>query len=105
MIQEDRPAYISPSFYIHNVQVVQDEKFTMLMITILNECKEESITGIKALIDCGAQGQFIDQNFVRKHRLKEVPLERKIKVFNVDGTKNKKGTIRHKVILTFRPKG
>ena len=75
------------------------------MITILNERKEESITGIKALIDCGAQGQFIDQNFVRKHRLKEVPLERKIKVFNVDGTKNKKGTIRHKVILTFRSKG
>ncbi len=52
-----------------------------------------------------AQGQFIDQNFVRKHQLKEVPLEKKIRVFNVDGTKNKKGTIRHKVILKFYSKG
>lgn len=105
MKQENRPAYISPSFHIHNVQVARDEKFTMLSISISSEVTGESITGIQALIDCGAQGQFIDQNFVQKHRFKKIPLERRIQAFNVDGTRNKRGTIRYKVILTFKSRG
>jgi len=49
----------------------------------------------KALIDSGAGGTFMDQNFARKHRLPLEKLEEPLIVFNVDGTQNKKGTITH----------
>ena len=39
---------------------------------------------------------FIDQNFTKKN------LEKPIKAFNVDGTKNKKGMIKSYVDLEFQ---
>ena len=42
----------------------------------------------KALIDSGAEGNLINVNFVRKHRLKETRLPRDIQVVNVDDTEN-----------------
>ena len=49
----------------------------------------------KALIDSGSEGKFIDQNFAQSLRIKQTALEEPIKVFNVDGTQNKRGTITH----------
>ena len=37
-----------------------------------------------ALVDCGATGQFIDQDYIQKHRLTTRKLTRPIPVFNVD---------------------
>ena len=48
----------------------------------------------KPLLDCGAGGLFIDQNFARKHGLWLTKLNNPIKARNVDGTENKQGTIR-----------
>jgi len=53
------------------------------------------IVETKALIDSGAGGTFMDQNFARKHRLPLGKLEEPLIVFNVDGTLNKRGTITH----------
>jgi len=53
------------------------------------------IVETKALIDSGAGGTFMDQNFARKHRLPLEKLEEPLVVFNVDGTQNKRGTITH----------
>ena len=47
----------------------------------------------KTLLDTGAGGKFIDQNFVRNQKIKTKNLEHPIEVFNVDGTPNKQGTI------------
>ena len=49
----------------------------------------------KALIDSGSEGEFINQNFTQSLRIKQTALEELIKVFNVDGTRNKQGTITH----------
>ena len=54
----------------------------------------KKIIETKALLDTGAGGKFIDQNFVRQLHLKTQNLESPIKVYNVDGTPNKQGTIR-----------
>jgi len=53
----------------------------------------------KALIDCGARGRFIDQNFIRRVGLKTTRLKFPLPAYNVDGTLNKTGTIRHYVKL------
>ena len=49
----------------------------------------------KALIDCGAQGVFIDRDFVDKHNIPTAPLKEPIDAKNVDGTQNKAGKITH----------
>ena len=54
---------------------------------------------VKTLIDCSAGGLFIDQNFAKRFKVKH--LEEPIKAFNVDGTKNKKGTIKSYMDLEF----
>jgi hypothetical protein len=46
-----------------------------------------------ALVDCGATGQFMDAEFVRRNRLTTRQLARAIPVFNVDGTRNDAGSV------------
>ena len=46
-----------------------------------------------ALLDTGAGGKFIDQNYVRSQKIVTKELDTPIEVFNVDGTPNKRGTI------------
>ena len=46
-----------------------------------------------ALIDSGAGGKFIDQNYVRKLGVKVQILEQPLIARNVNGTRNKKGEI------------
>ena len=43
---------------------------------------------VETLIDCGAGGLFIEQNFSKKFKVEY--LKELIEAFNVDGTKNKK---------------
>ena len=53
----------------------------------------------EALIDCGAGGTFINQYFAKKIDIQK--LEKPITAKNVDGTINKKGTIKSYVELEF----
>jgi len=81
----------SPSISIDSVQVAQINKNMMnidLMISgeSLGHKKSAETT---ALLDTGAGGKFIDQNFVRNKKIETKKLEYPIKVFNVDGTLNK----------------
>ena len=48
---------------------------------------------IKALLDSGATGSFIDRDFVRSKGINTWTLSRNILVFNVDGSPNKAGQI------------
>jgi hypothetical protein len=46
---------------------------------------------IKTLIDSGAGGLFIDQNYTKNFDINY--LDKLVKAYNVDGTENKRGTI------------
>ena len=46
---------------------------------------------IEALLDSGASGKFIDQDYAQKIHAERKNLERPIQVYNMDGTPNKKG--------------
>jgi hypothetical protein len=54
---------------------------------------------VKALLDCGADGLFIDRDYIRKNQLTTQALTRPIPVYNVDGTANEAGSI-HEVVDT-----
>ena len=80
----------SPSITIDHVQVAEIDKNTMTVsIEISGENIDQKIVETKALLDTGAGGKFIDQNFVRNQKIKMKNLEHPIEVFNVDGTPNK----------------
>ena len=52
-----------------------------------------------SLLDSGAGGEFIDQNYAKTSELPLLNLERSIPAINVDGTLNKKGRIKQYVNL------
>ena len=56
----------------------------------------------KALVDSGATGSFIDQDFVRRHGIATRQLLRPMPVLNVDGTSNEAGQITEVVDLIVK---
>uniref|UniRef100_A0A0W0EWE2 Pro-pol protein n=1 Tax=Moniliophthora roreri TaxID=221103 RepID=A0A0W0EWE2_MONRR len=55
------------------------------------------IVEMKALIDSGAGGRFICEEEARKLKKPWTKLDKPIKVFNVDGTRNKIGWVTHSI--------
>ena len=58
-------------------------------IEISGKNMDQKTIETKALLDTGAGGKFINQNFVQNQKIKTKNLEHPIEVFNVDGTPNK----------------
>ena len=69
-----------------------------LPIKILSETGKQ-IEIVEALLDSGASGKFIDQDYTQKIHAERKNLKRPIQVYNMDGTPNKKGTITQYVEL------
>jgi Retroviral aspartyl protease len=86
---------VSPSISIEHVQVAEIDKNTMnINISFSGKSlKQEKEVETTVLLDTGAGGKFIDQNFVRNQKFETKELKYPIEVFNVDGTPNKRGTI------------
>ena len=64
-----------------------------------------NIVAIKALLDSGATGLFIDQQFVHNNGLKTRILPVPIKVYNIDGSLNQGGLITEEVMLMMSHQG
>ena len=87
----------SPTLSIHSVQAATILNKNSLFIEITLEGKQNIET--LALIDSGAGGKFINQNFSRKEKFEMKDLENPLVVYNINGTLNKMGTIRKYVNL------
>ena len=59
----------------------------------------------EGFVDSGAGGKFIYQNYIRTKGFRKERLSEPIKVYNVDGTPNKQGTIRYYVNLNIEIHG
>src|ERR1700678_3866239 len=95
---------VSPCLEIHSVTLGLVERNTLFIpITIRDQSGKTVET--PALVDSGAGGKFIDQNFARNSKMDIYNLERPMKALNVDGTENKRGTIKQYVDLTFTING
>ena len=78
----------------------------MIVDVKLSSEKQKGIEIVdEGFLDCGAGGKFIDQNYTRKKGIKMRTLKEPIRVYNVDGTPNKRGTIRHYVDLKIEIHG
>ena len=90
---------VSPCLDIFNVSTAKIKSNSLsIPIQISGKTEKETIETL-ALIDSGAGGEFIDQNYAKNSGLDIQQLEKPLKVFNVDGTSNKRGTIKYFVLL------
>ena len=64
-------------------------------ITITVRQEEDAEQEATALINSGAGGVFMNKKFTEEKGFKQIPLQKQIRVFNVDRTKNKIGSITH----------
>ena len=65
-----------PSITIDNVQVAEIEKNTMtISIKISGKNIDQKTIEMKALLDTGARGKFINQNFIQNQKIKTKDLE------------------------------
>ena len=80
-----------PLMTIQNVLVAEIDRHSMSIPVAISykEQNEQKTAETKALLDTGAGGKFINQNYVREQGLETENLEFPIKVYNVDGTPNK----------------
>jgi len=60
---------------------------------------------VKALLDSGATGMFMDRKMAAKYGFRLQKLERLIMVRNIDGTNNSAGAITHQVEVNVYYKG
>ena len=60
---------------------------------LINHDESKETVETLGLLDSGAGGQFIDQNYAKKAGFKIKKLDKPLRALNVDGTKNKRGTI------------
>jgi hypothetical protein len=75
----------SPSISIKHVQVAQIKKNTMTVDILIpgESLGQKKIVEATTLLDTGARGKFIDQNFVRNQKIETKELKYPIEVFNV----------------------
>jgi len=96
---------VSPCLDIFNVSTGRIESNSLSIPIQISGKTEKEIVETLALIDSRAGGEFIDQNYARNSGLDIQQLEKPLKVFNVDRTSNKQGTIKHFVQLDITVNG
>jgi hypothetical protein len=74
-------------------------------ISIFINFENGRVVETKALIDSGAGGLFIDEDFAKSLHAPMQPLSRSIPVFNFDGTPNKREVIEKFVQVMVEIKG
>jgi hypothetical protein len=83
----------APPIYIFSVHGSNNNSFNVNANIVTPERNE--LIKTQPLVDSGAGGIFMDQNYAQKHGFNLTKLEYPITAQNVDGTENKQGTIRY----------
>ena len=97
--------FVSPILSINSVLVANVVNKSLDLPILLQSDEIEEPVGVMALVDSGAGGNFIDKTFARLMGFETEKLDKPLRAYNVDGTKNKKGTISEKVVVVLETKG
>jgi len=82
-----------------------DARGTSLLLPVeIGTMDTSKLHSVKALLDSGATGSFIDRDFVRSKGINTQTLSRNIPVFNVDGSPNEARQISEVVDILLRYK-
>ena len=84
---------ISPVLDIYSVNIVKIMLNSILVPILINHDESKKTIETLGLLDSGAGGEFIDQNYARKAGFEIKKLDKPLHALNVDRTKNKRGMI------------
>jgi len=76
----------------------------IILLIEVSTTDTSEVHSIKALLDSGAMGNFIDRDFVQMKGINTQSISRPIPVYNVDGFPNKAGQISEVVDIVLRYK-
>ena len=90
------PTMLPISLSISPVIVVENERSFIIPLQVTGDGKnaDQNFT-LNTLIDCGAQGRFIDKKLALKKGIALTRLKTPVTPINVDGTENKSGKIEY----------
>jgi hypothetical protein len=86
---------VSPYLDVYSVTIANISRNSISVSINIDSSKQT----VETLIDSGAGGLFIDQNYAKNFDINQ--LDKPVKAYNVDGTENKRGTINAYVNLEF----
>ncbi|KAH7917992.1 hypothetical protein BV22DRAFT_983613, partial [Leucogyrophana mollusca] len=86
---------------IRSVTFRQDVHLPVKVETLL----QQAAWNVKALLDSGANGIFIDKHWAESRNIPMITLDELLPVFNIDGTKNSTGDITHTAFIAVEHKG
>ena len=104
LIRRTRSTLVSPYIDIYSVITATIDSNKLSIPIRISDTGKETVETL-GLIDSGAGGKFIDQNYVKKLKLETHALETPIRAYNVDGTENKRGTIKSYINLDLEING
>ena len=73
-----------------------------IRVPLFARVTEKKTVETKGLINCRAEGNFIDKDFTKENEIPLFPLDKPVKAKNIDRTLNKKGMITHGTWLQVR---
>ena len=103
LIRRAKSTLVSLYINIYSVITATIDSNKLSIPIRISETEKKTVETL-GLIDSGAGGKFIDQNYVKKLGLKTHTLETPIRAYNVDGTENKWGMIKFYVNLDLEKK-
>jgi hypothetical protein len=86
---------VSPYLDVYSVTIANISRNSISIPIEIGSSKQT----VKTLIDSGAGGLFIDQNYAKNFNINY--LNKPVKAYNMDGTENKRGTINAYINLEF----
>jgi len=87
-----------------SVNTLDARKTSIILPIEVSTTDTSEMHSVKALLDSGATGNFIDRDFVRTKGINAWSISRPIPVYNVDGSPNEAGQISEVVDVVLRYK-
>ena len=91
--RRNRLTSISPILDVFSVTPATIKSNSLSILILIENTERNKNVETLGLIDSGAGGEFIDQNYVKSAGFKTQLLDESIMAWKVDGTENKKGKI------------
>ncbi|KAF8219736.1 hypothetical protein L208DRAFT_1547394 [Tricholoma matsutake] len=88
----------TPKFFIHSVQIEPKITLTVGLKTV----DTHAAIDVEALLDSGATGLFINRSLITRNGINTCKLVQPIMVYNIDGTVNRRGTIKEEVTMVLK---
>jgi hypothetical protein len=92
---------VSSDVTIRLVQAIGEQKELRIPMTLISKTHLKTIE-TTAVIDSGAAGTFISEDFSKLHKVRTHRLSKPFKVTTIDGSLSKSGPIMHYCILTMK---